>query len=438
MPAPIVILHGWSDSSRSLGPLAKFLSDELRTSVTTIDLADWVSLDDEITYRDLRHAMQSAWTRQPELRGRTDACLVSHSTGALVVRDWMTTYYTPDTVPFRRHLMLAPANFGSQLAHKGRAWYGRVFKGWKSHFQTGAHLLRGLELASPYSWELAERDVFSRQRWYGGEHVLAAVLVGDSGYGGVAAVTDEPGGDGTVRVSTANLNAAWIEVDFASDPAQPRLKVRTAPKNEIAFGVCPGENHSTVAFKTAPRGDATRAWILRALRTPPGQWPRFVQDLEESNQRHYAQAIEKPDYFHAHQNTVLRVRDDLGNPIEEYLLEFNQGSSRRFSATQFGALFQRKIVQDVHPYSGDSSLRSFLVNVSLLEEEMRKDFLFMELEAFPVMQGGMTVGYPKLPRIRIESQAVTRFFEPNRTLLLDVRVPRNVEPRAFQLRRHAR
>ena len=56
--------------------------------------------------------------------------------GALVVRDWMTHHYRPETVPFKRHLMLAPANFGSQLAHKGRAWYGRVFKGWKTGGQT--------------------------------------------------------------------------------------------------------------------------------------------------------------------------------------------------------------------------------------------------------------------------------------------------------------
>jgi hypothetical protein len=63
---PVVIVHGWSDKAKSFRKLANFLRKELKTSVTTIDLADWVSMDDEITYRDLRHAMQRAWQQHPD------------------------------------------------------------------------------------------------------------------------------------------------------------------------------------------------------------------------------------------------------------------------------------------------------------------------------------------------------------------------------------
>ncbi len=69
--------------------------------------------------------------------------LVVHSTGALVARHWLTSQYQADQHPVRRLVMLAPANFGSHLAHKGRSFPGRVVKGFSSQrrFHTGTRLL---------------------------------------------------------------------------------------------------------------------------------------------------------------------------------------------------------------------------------------------------------------------------------------------------------
>ena len=52
-----------------------------------------------------------------------------HSTGALVVRDWLPRHFTPARAPVKRLVMLAPAYFGSHLTHKGRSFTGRVYKG---------------------------------------------------------------------------------------------------------------------------------------------------------------------------------------------------------------------------------------------------------------------------------------------------------------------
>ena len=91
--------------------------------------------------------------------------------------------------------MLAPANFGSPLAHTGRSVIGRAVKGWKGTrlFETGAQILKGLELASSYSWELAEQDLFSAHAPLGDGSLLCTVLVGNSGYSGIAAVANKPG-----------------------------------------------------------------------------------------------------------------------------------------------------------------------------------------------------------------------------------------------------
>ena len=162
MAEPLVILHGWSDDSSSFKKLETFLSKNLAVTPVLIKLADWMSMHNEVTFADLAEAMQSAWKHHNLPTTPRSVNIVVHSTGALVVRHWMTRFYLPSTVPIKRFLMLAPANFGSPLAHKGHSFIGRAFKGWgEPDFQTGTHILKGLELASPYTYALAERDLFS-------------------------------------------------------------------------------------------------------------------------------------------------------------------------------------------------------------------------------------------------------------------------------------
>jgi hypothetical protein len=181
------------------------LANALNRPLDVINLADWVSLNDDVTCIDLAMAMHQAWQK---LRGhakpRSHDVLV-HSTGALVVRDWMTRHYQPGTVPVKRFVQLAPANFGSPLAHKGRSVLGRIVKGgFGNRFQTGTQLLKGLELASPYTWKLAERDLFPdgeapgrKTQWYGQNRLLASVLVGLKTYDGLAGAFAGNGSDGT-------------------------------------------------------------------------------------------------------------------------------------------------------------------------------------------------------------------------------------------------
>ena len=163
MPRPLVLIHGWSDTSKSFRTLASELGHRLNRSAAVINLADYVSMDDEVRFDDLVSAMAIAWKDAglPTAAGSVDVLV--HSTGGLVIRDWLTRFYEPDNVPIKHLVMLAPANFGSPLAHKGRALIGRVVKGFQSQkpFETGTRILKGLELASPYSWQLAFRDRFS-------------------------------------------------------------------------------------------------------------------------------------------------------------------------------------------------------------------------------------------------------------------------------------
>ena len=130
----IVILHGWSDSSASFRAVAQFLAgaSPINGPVLPLWLGDYISMDDDITFDDLADAMTSAWSARGLPLTPRSVDLVVHSTGALVARHWMTRAFTPTTNPIRRLVMLAPANFGSHLAHKGHSFVGRVWKGYKS------------------------------------------------------------------------------------------------------------------------------------------------------------------------------------------------------------------------------------------------------------------------------------------------------------------
>jgi pimeloyl-ACP methyl ester carboxylesterase len=136
----IIIIHGWSDNSDSFRDLRNHLLNEnIQNKILDIRLGDYVSLHDEITLPDIANALNKAMIRLNIPQDPRSIDFIVHSTGSLVVRQWMTQFFSSDTNPIRRLIMLAPANFGSPLAHKGRSFIGRAIKGFKlDHlFETG-------------------------------------------------------------------------------------------------------------------------------------------------------------------------------------------------------------------------------------------------------------------------------------------------------------
>ncbi|MBM3855337.1 MAG: alpha/beta hydrolase, partial [Verrucomicrobia bacterium] len=313
---PIVILHGWSDTSASFTALRNYVASlDLGTPVV-INLADYVSMDDAVRFDDLVAGMQRAWLKVglPLAPRAVDA--IVHSTGGLVIRDWLDTHFAPDASPVHRLLMLAPANFGSHLAHKGHSFIGRVVKGFKSDkpFQTGLRLLKGLELASPYTWQLALRDRFGSANRFEPGRVLCTVLVGNVGYSGIAAAANEDGSDGTVRASTANLNCARLSIDFSSDPLNPVVSAVRRSGGRTAFRILDGDNHSTAAMKDrGPKDSDGRRLIAGALRVTDAAFDAWCDACEGETLAITARAEQQDDHERVgYQNTVVRVVDDAG------------------------------------------------------------------------------------------------------------------------------
>ena len=440
MSDPVVILHGWSDDSKSFVKLQSFLADSLPEPPVMIRLADWISLLNDVTYADIATAMERAWKGSGLPSTPRSTSVIVHSTGALITRDWMTRHYTPETVPIKRLVMLAPANFGSHLAHKGRSFIGRALKGWgQPGFQTGDQILKGLELASPYTFHLAERDLFdTTARWYGKNRILATVLVGNKGYSGITALANEDGSDGTVRISTANLNSARLELVL--DKAQKATsRLLTQSNGAIAFGIMDGENHSTIAFKDrGPANPRTGPTLLRALAVEDADYAdtgsRFPWQTE-IDAADPAVAV-KSDRF---QNTVTWLNDDLGHDVKDYFVEFYR---KEKEDNNFEQRLYEKLLSHVHPYQDNPAYRALYLNIDnyeKLERRFKIEQLYMSLMASPVYNpplqpvGYMALGEHDVGGLVLDEAARAQFFQPHRTLLVQVTISRAVGDEVFQI-----
>ncbi|MEM9301914.1 MAG: alpha/beta hydrolase [Pseudomonadota bacterium] len=442
----IVLLHGWSDSSRGFQRLARRIRTlGIEDDVREIWLGDYVSMDDEVTFDDLAAAMEDAWKRERLPAAARSVDVVVHSTGALVVRHWMTRFRTPENNPVHRLLMLAPANFGSHLAHKGRSFFGRIAKGFSGPkpFQTGTHVLRGLELASPFSFHLAMRDRFGDRRWYGADRVKCTVLVGTEGYSGISAAANEVGGDGTVRVSTANLNPAHVTLDFEANPTEPRISV-TRPNGRTAFARLSNLNHSTIAVKkdVAATEDLEER-IRRALTVTDAEFDGYCDDLDAfSALRRRAEQFDT--YRQGYQNTVVHLTDTDDHDVDDYFIEFFAKNRSNARASDVDAKITRRLQEDVivsaHAYKANTAYRSLYVNC----HEMRRTMtdhdrgLFLSLTAMPDIAdngfvGYRTLNYDDIGSREIEATDIPAFFAPDRTALVSIRIRRERSEDAFKL-----
>lgn len=448
---PTLILHGWSDTSASFKPMGEFLRAQ-GVPVTDIFLGDYLSLFDEITPYDLGQAMGRALAAKQIPTARHSFNVVLHSTGGLVVREFLRQFCRdaqgrPQAAlsPIRNILMLAPANFGSPIARLGKSMAGRLFKGWKwdGLFQTGAELLHALEVGSPYGFKLAEADLFDPAfPIFDPAHVVVTVLVGTNAFSNVLKqIAHVNGSDGTVCVATASLNARLVAVDFAA-PNAPVITERRCTAPEVALGVF-DRDHSTICRPEAKAQQAEwRRLVLAALTVDAAGYARHVAACAAVTRETFTKGrarrlIKERRRFHEYQNVVFRVCDQYGHPINDYFIEFYQdvGDPRdRVAAKVHG-----EILEDVKVHTQAANHRSFYFDITDLRADQ---------EAHPELsvQFSIVAAHPS-ERIRYRNPTeapgvgITVFdrqraglLRPNSTLLIDLTLYRDPTDAVFTMK----
>jgi pimeloyl-ACP methyl ester carboxylesterase len=438
---PIVLLHGWSDSSRSFQRLAQHLAASRQRAVVPIRLADYVSMLDELRLDDLVQAMDRAWDAAGLGRTPQHCDAVVHSTGALVMRSWLTQFAL-GAAPVHRLLMLAPANFGSPLAHKGHSFLGRAVKGFRSPrtFQTGERLLEALELASAETRTLAEADVLAGASPFGRDGILATVLVGNVGFGGIKSIANADGSDGTVRASTAALSATHSVADFATDPQQPTLRSQRT-RGRTALRICDGENHTSIAMKDrGPRDPAVATAIVEALQVTPRDFEAWADDCAAHTAAVTAAAESAVDRARSGYHTlVTRLRDHLGAPVRDYFLEFYRDDAVD-RQDRFAERFHRDVISKVHVNSRDPSRRAMLIDRAALDRVLTEvPSLRVSVSATPDIATHGYVGYRTftdagIGGLTLTADALRGLLPRHETSFLDLVIRREQSARVFTIR----
>lgn len=454
MPSHIAIVHGWSGSSKSLHNLKSYLDTRGFPSVQ-IWLSDYVSLDDDVRFEDIgkrMHAVIGEALASGKLIAPFD--LIVHSAGGLVAREWISRYY-PDgaNCPVKRLLMLAPANFGSKYAALGKSMIGRLAKGWNNWFQSGEQILRGLELASPYQWDLARRDILdpdgSVAGPYGQGKIWPFVIMGTRGHTkGLEAIINEDGADGTVRVAAANLNAIGATVDFSADAANPTFKAwgsRVAGA-AIPFAVLPDRDHSSIiqpashvaasdAINTQLgelivqalncKTDAEYAAIATQWDTISDETATFADDEAKIEGQFPKQGL-TPQAFQQYFQLIVRARDDEGQPIKDFFLEFF--SPEAASSKDF-IYFHKHVLEDTHVNTTDASFQCLFVDRSdlmngfyALFRQAQRRRLAMSVSAAPL---GPNVRYFDSTKEGASGHILIHDEDPAKRGALDARIRRN-------------
>jgi len=425
-PRPVVLIHGYSDKAKGFDVWRRLLSDKTTKPFFNVRVSEYESLTNEISIKDIAEGFDRALRLQTDLKNDEDFDAIVHSTGMLVIRAWLTTY--PTRKDRLKHLVaLAPATWGSPLAHKGRSWLGSIFKGSKDprspdFLEAGNEVLHGLELGSRFTWDLAHRDLFGPDVYYGPNKRTPYVFVfcGDQPYKGIRELVNEPGTDGTVRLAGCSLNSRKAVVDLTE---RPTVRSRTEfgdlkGVSDIPVILIKGLNHSTIMKEpTSDLIKLVRSALTIASEAELDSWVTSATAVS-------AEATMKKKW----QQFVLRVVDERGDPIPDYNVRLFSGNKELTAFTE-----------DVHVYARDKSLRNFHVDVTDFVAKPPKDFRMRIIASTGtqlvgyVGYGGESAAGPT-PTVEVEldltrlTTGETKFFFPFTTTLVEIKLNREPLP----------
>jgi hypothetical protein len=464
IPEATLLIHGWSSNSQTYINLKSYLIEQQIGDINTIIYADYESREDNITFNDIIHGLNDRLREKGfiDFEGNKlcNLNVIVHSTGGLIIRNWIWRYYYRDKnridqCPVQKIVMLAPANFGSPLAHRGKSLIGALTKGRRdigNYMEVGKQILDGLELGSKYQWDLAHKDLILAKPYFNASQIQVTVLVGDEGFEGFTGLINKPGTDGTVVIAGTSLNSAKLTLDFC-EPENPYCKYKpydwalTETINEDAFAVLPNINHDTIIKNIETVGPI----IVRALRIQsPEQFLDFKTDLEKVTKQTFTDS-KLPQF----QQFLVHATDDQDTPINDFTIEFfittvnkkktehliesvdNQTQNitdKEFELSQF---VNQLMSKEFHTYSLDSSFRRFLVNKTTIEEFMNhaKEVLNSEVVLsmrvyVPDVDRGIKYATQNLQNIVIHDPTLPEnnqpsFFYNNTTTLIELKVNRH-------------
>ena len=450
MAEKLLIVHGYSDVSTSFTALADFFIASGRYKKQNIYFADYSSMDDEATFRDFADKLNDDFEEFSP--GHVPVDVACHSTGALVTRAWLALHYLRNRhhhmerpCPVRHLLMFAPANFGSDLAKLGQSFLGKAratFFTSHAHkedfMESGREVLQGLEPASPFQWELSHYDLHGEHGAYfnpanDDQHrCYPFVFAAGHSYTGLESRLlknrAKPGTDGTVRICGTSLNTRKCRFSFRG--RTPVTWVENDKKySNIPFAVFQDFNHGNLISargkrftgKNRPGDLAHRALAVERLE----DYQALAREFMSISAANYSTM--DGDYRDQYQQFFFKVRDDVGQPVRDYYLDFHVQNKNGTPHQPLTEEFDEKFEAGFYRHSADPSCRVMLLNCRQLSHfkkklEQARARLVFDITARSHLpdasyQPGLYVIYDGN---KPGDEPETTFIYPNTTTLVDI------------------
>ncbi len=233
---PILLIHGYSSEGKSntVSEIYGSLPDDLRKifgadKVKELNLSRWISLSNGIRIDDVSYALERALKSGHSRLLKSGFNVIIHSTGALVVRNWIKNHCKDRRpCPIQHLVHLAGANFGSGLAHVGKGQLARWGRLIVAHTGSGIRILDELEFGSWKTIDLHTYFLEPGNDMYRDFGVLEYCIAGSQIPTALQLVPiryiKEDSSDNTVRTSASNLNFNLVSIRPKSSAFQ--LSVR--------------------------------------------------------------------------------------------------------------------------------------------------------------------------------------------------------------------
>lgn len=400
----LVFVHGWSvRSTATYGELPARLEKELGLTTQHIYLGKYVSFDDSVSMEDLALALDAALTE----KGITEFACFTHSTGGPLLRHW----YLKNTANRRRLkklIMLAPANHGSALAQLGKGRLSRI-KAFFEGVQPGQRILDWLELGSEEQWALNLQWLEVDAREQGLEtYVLTGDTIDTKLYDHLNSYTGEAGGDGVVRVASANLNYEYVRLEQSvSGELIPVQWRRSAPTPIQILPLAHGGDRLGIMTSVAKEGDHPTVQAIERI-------------FKLRNEAQFAQSFQQDENMKLSGRElamiIFRVRDERGELLNDYDLYFTAGSEASADALPKGFFVDRQR-NSKHP----GKLTYFLDHSKIADTPIG-----FRIEARP--DSGLAFYKPAF----IDPTRLEGIIRPHETLMVEIILKRQVDQACFQ------
>ena len=482
---PIVFIHGYSAEGKDnkaeqiYGSLPADLRRTFgRGGVLDLNLSRWISLSDGVALDDISFAMERALL-QPKFRGLLDSGfhVVIHSTGALVVRNWIRLFERKPS-PIANIVYLAGANFGSGLAHIGQGqlarWQKKIFQG----TDRGLRVLDELELGAGKTLDMHRHFLTPGHSLYDDYEVQEFCANGSQTLGMLRAVpiryVKEDSSDNTVRTSSCNLNynliavtpsekAKGISVSETKKQVGSRLAGEKVDKSWYDFDLSQlAASRQRIPFallyETAHFGDDLG--IVSGNKTRKQVLPLLVQALGTPHDRNlYDQVAQswdavseatltrvgglkgsvtewnKRSQYEGHSQLIFRIRDQYGMDVEHNDINFNSSQTKDRDRLE-------KMIEDKHVNRKNPGTTTYYLRtqkcvkarggtswVNLLDNVASLGF---EVTGYEPQSGD--IAYLPLT-IALTPGQLKKLIEPFRTTVIDITLLRLPSAGVFELRK---